>query len=370
MKIPLELLEYWANSADPLVLPLLTTVYESTDIVARDEALWTGLMWFETPDRTTWRWVQSLLPILSSHNDPLVPTILSHLSLFSRAAKLAERYPDCAENATAVLTQVRAGYLDYLRFFQTRGDLRSVVGFLLTQCSDRASEYLPSMLKEYRNLADPVEKARLLSDLGGVRDEIVGWQPLLSEAIYADGRMPLKFVAATEYLALGNDPLDPQLIDIVIGTSEKEVEFFWSGLTRALSGLLREQRIELLVHLLEHEETNGASMMFAKLLLESVYGELGVISPTFDSVYKPNRFLEFHWFGTPRLEDLVLPVKDEVDWLGVLVNTHSLWLDPYQSVPDQAVRTNLYELFGLPPTHDGLLRLWRATRGRRGDRED
>jgi len=183
------------------------------------------------------------------------------------------------------------------------------------------------MLAEYKRLSEPAEKARILYQLGRIREHVLHWRAILVSAIDEDGRKPLRFAAGTEVGGTRRKQYTSRLIRPYSSTTEQETQSYWYNLERALGGLSREGRITLLMRCLHEQQWNPAqkwhtavSLSFAKLLLESVYGSLAssAAAPTWHIVQSP--FQEYKWIGNPRKESTPLSMLPaDPDWLGALI---------------------------------------------------
>ena len=65
------------------VLELLREIYEGEDLEERETALDTGYQWFDTLSTPAAQWIKSLLPLLSDEREPLRPSVLMYLSLYT-----------------------------------------------------------------------------------------------------------------------------------------------------------------------------------------------------------------------------------------------------------------------------------------------
>jgi hypothetical protein len=342
---------------------LLRGIYEDEDLEARAVQLDTGFQWFDVPGPDATRWAQCVLPLLSDENDPLLPEVLIHLAGYASMAVDAE---DGGETeASPILAVLQSGYDRYLELFHLAP--YSVIG-LLTICSGHAAEYLPRIFAVYDAEPDPEKKAWTIVALARVALEIPDWRKRLLDGIQRGADSALTFVCAIELMALDGDATSSAIVDLIVATcvGDGASRLFGRCMRRGLPGLSRDRQIALLVRILGQERYTGQSLLIAKFLLEAVYGRIGVISDHPDLSSDPALSTRFRWVGPPRTHVLRPPAGEhEEDWLAALLKSSSLWreVSPYRPPKDDELRSNLYELFGLPSDREGLLRLWREAKG-------
>lgn len=344
-------------------LALLETIYHSRDLEVRLEALGTAFQWYSASRAFTAHWVRSVVPLFQSPTDPLVPYLTSDLNRLATSATERTQWAPETATAFAILLEVCKGYEYYLLLFERDPELRVQLSGLLTCCLDAAdvSRYLPLLLNEYASRREEDEKRDLLVSIGKVRQYVPEWREMLVSALQQGGN--LGFAAASEMIALDGDTTPRAIWDTIVSAKPGNLRSYWSPLTRGLRALSRPCRLALLSRLLAvHTETPN-SLLFGRLVLESVYGRLGV------SRLRAHRadLIEFAWYGPGSKADIQF-CEDDIDWIHLLISTASLWNNTVGRHQGEPVRTNLYELFGLPCDRQALAAFCKSLIGRVGDR--
>jgi hypothetical protein len=321
--------------------------------------------------------VRCVLPTLADDSDAALPALLDCLGDLCRDALKHPNALDSARISDETLRAIESGFPNYLRLFQSRPELRGVIARILTAYPHRSDSYVLLLIDEYEGNRDRFVRSELLFLMARISEWITGWRTLVTEAAAPDSPMPLRYIASAELVRLEGDNAPPEARAFLATRLKSEVEQpprtwrLWAysapeSLKAASRSLSQNSRISLLVQCLQMEVRHSSGAYDdAVLLLESLYdGDslvklLGIDCKEGD----PKQVYNFKWIGPARDHDLRFETQAS-DWLGALVSAERLWDDDHPPLPElRRIETNLFFLFGLPTTREGLIKLWESVHG-------
>jgi hypothetical protein len=356
----LEKIDWRALGDEDLELPELVGAYiESKDGRALDLIFWEHIL----PDseyltQATSYVVEFFIPLLEEEERGDEAAIIWNLAQTCWAAMESRNFhygPDCdaAEWSFLTLQAVAEGFDGFVRIFDSRPDLRLPIAFILTCFPERASHYLPQIIRLYDACQKQFEKCELLVSLDQAAARISNWYEILLTAIANDGAPVLRHFAACLLVAHHGSDAPRHCLSLLAKASPDEVPPYrflqtmelpyTEVLGRALRVLAVKDRIPIVVSILARVKQATTAHRLVAYLLEAVSMQPDL---RLGRELGSGEFLPLNGAtARPLRVDPSAP-----DWIPAIVHCEPFWKDTI----------DLLSLFGLPSTRAGLIDLWQS----------
>jgi hypothetical protein len=338
---------------------------DEEDRIEASEELWTDAMSDGFLSEAVPYLAEFMVPLLNEDDRSDRAIILMNLGHACRYAREPnKRYAVSSFSAASAetLRVIEQGFESYLGLFREHPELRNLVALIVTCYPHRADEYLPLLLAEFATSSDDFEKAELLVCLDRIADQIPDFDEIQLTAASDRSSTTLQYLASCIYVAHHGEGSPERLISFIEDTSP-EVPMPRGArrlmhlptvecLRRALRALSNEKRVSSLIRILPKVSSTLWAHYLMADLMEAVSGKTGIV------VFRD--YDDYSLIGTDPTPIRLAVVPGTSDWIPAVINCEPSWTD---DALGGSVQTNLFELFGLPSTRDGLIAVWESIYG-------